>query len=72
MSASQLFLEISEYRCEKDVNFKDSYMFDFEIPDNSMYYLSVDNIVSDSRVSVLDFSVKAVPKFNEKIEVIHK
>ena len=72
MSASQLFLEISEYRCEKDVNFKDSYMFDFEIPDNSMYYLSVDNIVSDSRVSVLDFSVKAVPKFNENIEVIHK
>ena len=72
ISYQQLFLETLEYRNEKDTEFKDSYMFDFDIPDNSLYYLSVDNIISDSSVSVLDFSVKAVPKFNENIEVIQK
>lgn len=72
VSVQQLFLEIAEYRDEKDWDFKDSYMFDFSIPVNSSYYLSVDNMISDLSVSVLDFSVKTVPKFNENIEVIQK
>jgi len=72
ISAQQLFLEITEYRKEKDTKFSGSYMFDFSIPDKSLYYLSIDNIISDSSISVLNFSIKDVPKFNENIEVIQK
>lgn len=72
ISAQQLFLEISEYRNEKDSDFKGSYMFDFEIPSDAIYYLNVDNIILDSSVPVIDFAVKSVPKFNENIELIKK
>jgi len=71
-SYQQISLEMEEYRNEKDSNFQDDYMFSFSVPQNSMYYLSVDNILPDKEVSVIDFQAKPVPVFHENIDAINK
>lgn len=72
LSNQQLLMEIAEYRKEKDIDFDDAYMFDFKIPSNSTYYLSVNNMLIDKDINILDFKIKTVPKFNENIDSIQK
>ena len=68
----QICTDILEYREEKDVDFKGSYMFSFDdiYENNALHYLTVDNL--DNTLQVIDFKSRELPLFNDDIEGITK
>ena len=64
--------DMLEYREEKDIDFKGSYMFDFDdiYENNALHYLTVDNL--DKSLKVINFNGKELPLFNDDIEGITK
>ena len=64
--------EIFNYRTGKDVDFTDEYMFDLVLPNDAVFYNTVDNINKDKSVKLIDFNSKEIIPFNENIEVINK
>ena len=67
--------QMAEYRADKDVDFKDNYMFLLEEVkhDDLIYYNTIDNIIDGvSKNNIIDFNVKDVENFNENIELINK
>ena len=68
----QICTDMLEYRTEKDIDFKGSYMFDFDdiYENNALHYLTVDNL--DKSLKVINFNSKELPLFNDDIEGITK
>lgn len=68
----QICTDMLEYREEKDIDFKGSYMFDFDdiYENNALHYLTVDNL--DKSLKVINFNSKELPLFNDDIEGITK
>ena len=67
--------QITEYRNEKDVSFKDNYMFNLEEMkyDNVIYYNTIDNVIKEiDKNNIIDFQIKEIDNFNENIEMINK
>ena len=68
----QICTDMLEYREEKDIDFKGSYMsrFDDIYENNALHYLTVDNL--DKALKVINFNSKELPLFNDDIEGIIK
>ena len=67
--------EIKDYRREKDLDFKDNYMFNFDLlnVDYPIYYSSLNNLTPNSYIDKeYNFNVKTINNFNENPEVINK
>jgi len=65
--------ECFNYRQEKDNDFFDDYMFSFldMNPSNLVHLLTIDNILEDKSVKILNFECKEISQFHENIEVIN-
>ncbi len=65
--------EATTFREEKDTEFTNSYMFDFNSlnPSFSIYYYSFNNIVSNHTSKMINYDVKTINNFNENEETIN-
>lgn len=75
MSYRNMLEQIMEYRNDRDKDFKDNYMFEFDEikTDDIIYYNTIDNIIEGlDKKNVIDFSIKEIENFNENIELINK
>ena len=65
--------QISEYRSEKDIEYKGKYMHNLDIlnQDNATHYLSHDSLIGSLPLkNIYDFKMTEVPKFHENIDAI--
>jgi len=75
MSYKNMLEQIMEYRNDRDKDFKDNYMFEFDEikTDDIIYYNTIDNIIEGiNKNNVIDFGIKEIENFNENIELINK
>lgn len=66
--------EIMMYQSTKDIDYPYDYMFHLKNlrVSKEIYYMNVNNIVSDKTLPVLDFCVRTVPSFHEDMDVINQ
>jgi len=66
-SYNNIALEITEYKDHQKDNYNGNYMFSFSDINynNAIYYMSVNNLMSDRYSSVIDFNVRSIPSFHE-------
>lgn len=67
--------EIFEYHTTKDMDFEGNYMYSLtEIqPLETIYYLSIDNLVSNIKLDeIISYDVKEIMSFRENIDLIRK
>jgi len=66
--------EISTYHESKDNDYLYQYMFFLkELHSNREYfYMNIDNLLSDRKISILDFNIHTVPLFHEDIDAINE
>jgi transcription-repair coupling factor (superfamily II helicase) len=75
ISYTNLLNEITEYKIEKDKDFKYDYMFNLDNLDIDfpIYYQSLNNVISNSYItSSFDFNVKTINNFSENSDAINK
>ena len=73
ISSNDLFKQCEEYKIEKDVEFKNNYMFSFDEinPSFSLYYMNINNIKNNKISDIVDYNVKTINYFYENIDLIH-
>ena len=74
LSNNDILDQISEYKSEKDIDFKGKYMFDFNDinPNNKMYYQALNNMKADYITELIDYKVSTINKFNDNFDLIYK
>ena len=67
--------QIFEYQSDRDIDFKDEYMFKLEDikVDQVIYYNTINNIIENlNSKQIINFNIKEINNFNENIESINK
>ncbi len=77
MESSYLLLQnqIMEYRKDRDNDYEDTYMFEFDKmrPNSVIYYNTIDNLIENiPKSNIQNYDLKDITTFNENIDNINK